>query len=90
MGEVASSNSYFDGDLEQLSSTDFKVVANFDADALFTSSAIYFDSVDGEVWYVEYDEYGDEGSSEVYLMATLDGVTQLRASDIVLVDHYSD
>lgn len=80
---------------QQLSALDFKVVQNFDADAAFTNSAIYFDSADGEVYFVEaytYDADPTEGvdlveDANVYLVATLNGVTNLRVSDIVLIEN---
>lgn len=88
-GPVAPSNSdyWFDGSFEQLKANDLHSVQNFDADAAYTKSGIYFDSVDGEVWYVEYDtDNGDEGyNGDAYLMATLEGVNLLRAADIILI-----
>lgn len=92
-GTVTLSNSDYYSDssvAEKLQS--LVTLENFSLDAISVSeSGIYFDSLDGEVWYVEYND--DDDSSSAHLMATLENTLLLSASDIVLVgggEYYYD
>lgn len=89
-------------DGQQLASQDFHRVSGFDAYDLsqYTHSGIYYDTSDGDVWYVAvrgYDDQTRDGDNAIVsdttgtlksatMMATIVGQPQFSASDIVLVD----
>jgi len=94
LGIVSSGNALFDESnmtLHTLAGEDFHLVSEFNENGTFEESGVYFDTADNQVWYVEhYDaQSGYIGSGyaahdEVFLVATLDGNVNLRASDIVI------
>jgi len=98
VGVVSSGNALFDEsnlNLLTLAGDDFTRVTNFDEYDTFEKSGVYFDTADNQVWYVEHTDavIGTDGSAgyeafdEVYLVATLDGNVNLRATDIVIATY---